>query len=42
MNFDLKRFLSLLLLFLLFLSPSYAEEEIIPPAWDVPDYVTAA
>ena len=42
MNFDLKRFLSLLLLFLLFLSPAYAaEEEIIPPAWDVPDYVTA-
>lgn len=41
MNFDLKRFLSLLLLFALFLTPVCAEEEIIPPAWDVPDYVTA-
>ena len=41
MNFNLKRFLSLLLLFLLFLTPAYAEEEIIPPHWDVPDYVTA-
>ena len=42
MNSNLNRFLSILLLLLLFLSPAYAaEEEIIPPAWDVPDYVTA-
>ena len=42
MNSNLNRFLSFLLLLLLFLSPAYAaEEEIIPPAWDVPDYVTA-
>ena len=41
MNCNLKHFLSLLLLLLLFLSPAYAEEEIIPPVWDVPDYVTA-
>ena len=42
MNSNLNRFLSILLLLLLFLSPAYAaEEEIIPPALDVPDYVTA-
>ena len=42
MNLNLNRFLSFLLLLLLFLSPAYAaEEEIIPPAWDVPDHVTA-
>ena len=42
MNCDLKRLLSLLFIFLFAFSPALAaEEEVIPPAWDVPDYVTA-
>ena len=38
----MKRLLSILLIFLLAFPPALAaDEEVIPPAWDVPDYVTA-